>query len=126
MPVSQAQTGTARTIERASCRSVAASLAKPDLSQPARKLRGLGVVARDAGLRSSVGDLAEDCVPDDVAAGRALEGAGVELCNAVDVVLRAREGSGGEPHLRAQRAVRGEELERAVQAPGLVFGPALP
>ena len=107
MPVSQAQTGTART----SARRVAPLGRRRHSPSPTSRSRAASSAASgssgaDARLGGGLGDLAHDGVADGLAAGRLLERGGVELGDAVEIVLGRRERARGVAHRLARAPCR--------------------
>ena len=86
-----------------------ALLAKPDLAQAAAELRR----PRASAIPTSApraGDLAEDCVADDLAARGLLERGGVEVGDVVEVVLRAASAAAAARGRASQQ--RGDRARR--------------
>src|SRR5437868_8690714 len=103
MPPRTSQTGTART--RASGRTAATLLAKPDLAQRRRELARV----LEPDLRGGLRHVAVDGVADGLAARGLLERGDVCLGDALDVVL------GPRPHrFRRSRERRGDGFHLAL------------
>src|SRR5215210_8448740 len=99
MTASHAHVGTRRNLS-----------AKLDLGEAPGQLGRLGRAGLDPDVCRRSGDLAEDCVRDRLPACRLLEGSGVEVGGAAQVVLAPDELEPGARHGRACPLVPREQL----------------